>query len=132
LLYEQITALEAGDPEAVRAAQLTNYELARRFPGAPRDFGARQQLVDAMLAAPRGSVDMREIIRPYLLGAINVSGAVEGVHEIAGFGVEIIPANLDGRGGRDALAHIVYPAHVDSESAVYEDFLPLIADGAGG
>lgn len=127
LLYAQVIALEAGDTEAIRATQLTNYELSRRFPGAPTDFGARQQLINAMLAAPRGSVDMRAMVRPFILGAVNINGVVEGVQTLVGFGVEIIPANLDGQGILDALVHVSYPPGAASQDAIYEDYLPLIA-----
>ena len=64
VLLTQIRQLKPGDADRQLAVQLLQNELERRFPGAPRRADLRQQLVTLMLAAPRGSVDMRPAVRP--------------------------------------------------------------------
>jgi hypothetical protein len=124
VIQDQVQLLRPGDTERQRAIRLLQYELQRRFPGAPRNPERRQQLLDAMLAAPRGSVDMRIPIRLTIAAWLNeirpsFNGAASLEHD--GFLIEITPANVDGISPLDALLHIRYPA--DAEDAIYEDYV---------
>lgn len=118
LVYQQILALEPGDEAAQRALQMTLYELERRFPGAPRDLAQRQRLIEVMLAAPQGSIDMRSVVRPFIEAAVN-DHAGENEFTANGFNVALTTLNLDNRGENDALVRITY---TDEEGAVrYDD-----------
>lgn len=129
VLEAQVRALSASDtPDARQAVRLTQYELGHRFPGAPRDPAVRARLLEAMLAAPPGSVDMRTIARARVLEGLTEAQpgfATTGTLEVAGFLVEITPANFNGDSNHDALLHLLYPADaVDDPSAVrYDDVL---------
>ncbi|MCA9916077.1 MAG: hypothetical protein KC496_22130, partial [Anaerolineae bacterium] len=86
LVYQQILALQPEDAAAQRALQMTLYELERRFPDAPRDMAQRQRIIEAMLAAPIGSIDMRGMVRPYIQAAVN-EHAGENEFTVDGFSV---------------------------------------------
>jgi len=124
VILGQVQLLTPGDTEREQAIRLLQYELEWRFPGAPRDPFQREQLLDAMLAAPRGSVDMRNVVRPYIEVALNAyhpsfNGASS--FDYNGFHVEITPANLDGVGALDAMIHTRYVT--DSSEVLYEDYV---------
>jgi len=121
LVYQQITSLEADDAAAQRALQITLYELERRFPGAPTDLALRQRLIDAMLAAPVGSIDMRGMVRPFIEAAVNDQlDATE--FTVDGFNVALTSINLNNRGQTDALVRITYR---DEEDVIRYDDLVL-------
>lgn len=126
VLGQYIRQLSPDDPDTQRAVQLIQYELEQRFPGAPRNFSQRETLVQTMLAAPRGSVDMRAFVRPYIQTLLNqrAAGSISFSNEYQGFLIEETPANLDGIDPNDALIHIRYPATVtDFADIRYEDYV---------
>jgi len=132
VLYNQILQVDSTRPETSRVVLLLQYELEKRFPGAPRDLAQRQRLIQAMLAAPRGSVDMRPLVRPYIEAALNAN-AGEQAFLFNNFEVQLINANLDGVNPVDAVVHIRYPAgETDPAQIVYEEFVFGIraADGS--
>jgi len=65
-LMTQARALRPGDADGARTVQLLQHELAVRFPAEPRDLAARTQLISAFLEAPRGMVDMRSAVTPFI------------------------------------------------------------------
>src|SRR5262245_33003609 len=69
-LLRQVQMLSAGDEAAALSIRLTQYEIQQRFPGAPHEPVMRGRLLQAMLAAPRGSVDMRDLVHTYLQDAL--------------------------------------------------------------
>jgi hypothetical protein len=127
VLADQLTRLIGGEREQQDAIRLTLYELERRFPGAPRRLEQRERLLELMLAAPRGSVDMRPIARPYIVEMLNqrrgeFTPGIETTLTINGFAVRITPLNLDGSEPLDALLHVRYPAQAEGEALLYESY----------
>jgi hypothetical protein len=127
VLADQVSRLIQGERDQQDAIRLTLYELERRFPGAPRRLDQRERLLNLMLAAPRGSVDMRRIVRPYIVEMLNLrrdefTPGIETTLTINGFSVRITPLNLDGSAPLDALLHVRYPAQAESEAVLYEGY----------
>lgn len=119
VLYNAILLVDENDPETSRAVSLMQFELERRFPGAPRDIAQRERLIKAALNAPRGTVDMRPLVRPYIQAALNNQPSATEI-EINGFSVEVINADVDGVNPVDALITIQYLA---DDVVLYQDFV---------
>jgi len=126
VLLNQVQQLRPGENDRKMAIRLLQHELQKRFPGAPRDLNLRQALIDAMLAAPRGTVDMRTAIRPYIEFALNqIRPSFLGVSsfDYNGFNITIMSANLNGDVETDAVIQTRYPALVSSPVEIrYQDF----------
>ena len=128
LLTSQIQRLRQGDAEQVGAIAFTQFELERRFPGAPTDPNKRAQLLGAALTAPRGAVDMRPVVRPTIMDALNsrldeIDSERENSLVIDNFLVQTSPIRLDDDEFADAMVFIRYPATAAGPSAaVYEDY----------
>ncbi len=127
ILLEQVRQLTPDDDDRKMAIRLLQHELQKRFPGAPRDLTVRRQLVEAMLAAPIGSIDMRSIIRPFIEHELNqIRPSFLGVSsfDYQGFNISIMSANLDGDVETDAVIQTRYPAVItDSAEIRYQDFV---------
>ena len=121
LAFGQIEQIQNGVRESRLALQVTLYELERRFPGAPRNPEQRWQMIDAMLEAPVGSIDMRSIVRPAIQIALNEQPDATSL-EVNGFQVFTQPANLNNLGGMDALVQILY-TNADDDSVIYNDYV---------
>lgn len=131
LLYTQINALRNGDVTARRALQLTAYELERNFPGAPTQLNARENLIQVMLQAPRGQIDMRWLVRPYILSELADREPNESF-EVNNFMVELTPTRFNADAQSDALLHIRYPANADDLGRVlYEEYLMVVGSEEG-
>lgn len=131
LLYTQINALRNGDVTARRALQLTAYELEDRFPGAPTQPNARENLIQVMLQAPRGQIDMRWLVRPYILAELGTHDPDE-TFEFNNFMIELTPARFNADEQTDALLHIRYPANADEpERVLYEEYLMVAGSDEG-
>jgi hypothetical protein len=131
LLYTQINALRNGDVTARSALQLTAYELERNFPGAPTQPNARQNLIQVMLQAPRGQVDMRWLVRPYIMAELGTHEPNESF-EFNNFMVELTLARFNADERPDALLHIRYPANEDDPDRVlYEEYLMVTGSETG-
>jgi len=128
VLLEQIAQINPDNTDSLRAVQLLQYELEFRFPGAPRDIDDRAILVDAMINAPIGTVDMQSVVRPYIENAINNDLITDT--EFEGFTVEVMPANLDAGNVDDAVVHIVY-TDPSTDAIRYEDYVLAIGDTDG-
>lgn len=132
VLISQLHRLARGETDQQRAVTLTVYELSRRFPGAPRDHSQQDRLLNALWTAPRGSVDMRSVARPFIVAALNenlenIRTDTENAFTVRGASVRILPANLDGFSPVDAVLHVRYPATADSrEALLYEDYIPVV------
>ncbi|MEO8607100.1 MAG: hypothetical protein ABI690_04430 [Chloroflexota bacterium] len=135
ILLSQVQQLRPGDDDRKMAIRLLQYELQKRFPGAPRDATIRQGLISAMLAAPRGSVDMRTAIRPYIESALNqIHPSFLGVSsfDFNGFNITLMPANLNGDDTLDAVVQTRYPALVNDPAEIrYQDFVMAQFDADG-
>jgi len=129
VLLEQIEQIDSDNIDSLRAVQLLQYELEFRFPGAPRNIEDRATLVEAMINAPLGTVDMQAVVRPYIEHAINNNLIDNG--QFDGFTVEIMSANLDAGNVDDAVVHIVYPDPV-MDTIRYEDYVLALGDTDGG
>lgn len=134
-LIDQIRLLQPGDVDRALGIRLMQQEFARRFPGAPKSPAQRVQLLQAMLSAPRGSVDLRPVVRPYIEAALNElrpSLGSENTLEYNGFRIETRPAFLDGRVAVDAVVMTFYPANAPTiESVLYEDAALMVIDEQG-
>ncbi len=127
VLAVYVAQLGSGSSEAQKTVRLLQYEMQRRFPGAPRDQVARQRLLNLMLAAPPGSVDMRALLRPSVETLLNQRGVTaSGLADFQanGFSVEVTPADFDGQDPLDALLHVRYGTR-------YEEYLPAVASETG-
>lgn len=135
VLLAQIQALTLDDRERQLAIRLLQNELRRRFPSAPSDLERRETLLMTLLNAPRGSVDMRLTVRPYLEAALNeLQPAFDSNQslEYNGFSISITPANLDADGRADAVIGLQYPAGVNDPSALrYSDYTLARVDETG-
>ena len=128
VLARYLRQLQPGGKEMQKLVRLMQYELERRFPGAPRTMAARLALLSTMLAAPRGSVDLRDIARPYIENLLNQHGGPADF-SAQGFQIEATAANFDGRAPQDALLHVRYR---DSGGDLrYEDYLPVVTGETG-
>jgi len=136
LLTSQLERLIDGDDEQRDAIRLTQYELRTRFPGAPSQLDQRRRLQNLMLAAPRGSVDLRDIVRPYIISELNnrseeFTPEIENTFTVDNFLIQTIPLNLNGDDHMDALIALRYPADaVTTGETRYEDF--FAAQGTPG
>lgn len=129
VLIEQIALIDADNIDSQRAVQLIQYELEFRFSGAPHNIEDRATIVNAMLNAPIGTIDMQAVIRPYIEYAINNDLIEAGQFE--GFTVEVMPANLDAGNVDDAVVHILYPDPL-LDAVRYDDYVLAIGDTEGG
>src|SRR5690606_21322858 len=111
----------------------TLFELERRFPGAPTSDAERERLIQAMLSAPRGTVDMRSVVRPWVLTQLNArTGQTE--FEVDGFYISSQPALLNSTPPLDSVVRVVYPAEAATAGVLplYAEFLLALRDGDGG
>lgn len=135
ILLEQVRQLRPGDNDRKMAIRLLQHELQKRFPGAPRNLSVRQQLIEAMLAAPRGSVDMRAIIRPFIeyqLNQIRPSFLGVSSFDYSGFNITIMSADLNGDVEMDAVIQTRYPILVNNPAEIrYQDFVMAQIDTNG-
>jgi hypothetical protein len=135
ILLGQVQQLRPGDTDRKLAIRLLEHELQKRFPGAPHEAKSRQQLIDAMLAAPRGSIDMRFAVRPYIEAALNqIQPSFIGVSsfDYHGFNLTIMPTNLNGDVTLDAVIQTRYPALVSNPAEIrYQDFVLAQIDANG-
>jgi len=127
VIRTQVQLLTPGDSERTQAIRLLQYELEWRFPGAPRNPAQREPLMQAMLSAPRGSVDMRHVVRPHVTDWLNTtrpSFNSAASYEHTGFLIEVTPANVDGFAPLDALIHTRFPVDaVEAPEVLYEDYV---------
>jgi tetratricopeptide (TPR) repeat protein len=131
LLLRQINNMGFGGAEEIVAVQLTQYELSKRFPNAPTSNADLDQLINAMLGAPIGSVDMRPFVRRYVGAELNRQPDVNTVL-YNGFSADIQPAKLNADDIEDAVIRIQYPADPSPENPLrYDDTLLAIRDELG-
>jgi len=128
VLLDQIAMIDVDNIDSQRAVQLLQYEMEYRFAGAPRNIENRATLVEAMLDAPAGTIDMQSVVRPYIEYAINNDLIEDG--EFEGFTIEVMPANLDAGNVDDAVVHILYPDPL-LDVVLYEDYVLAIGDTTG-
>lgn len=127
MALSQVEMLEAGDDDAQLAVNILLYELEERFPSAPTNPEQRLQLINAMINAPLGSLDMRPIVRPFIQSIIDANPG-EFLIEVEGFQIALTPANLDGAGEFDRVVNVSYVA---DDVVRYEEFLMAIANDSG-
>ncbi len=130
-LYDLLNRLSAGDTSAILAFQLTQYELGYRFPGAPRASADRARLLTSMLAAPRGAVDMRDVVHAVVEEALNAQPD-SAEFTVNGFRVTVTRAVVDNRGETDALLTITYPTGATrAEELRYHEYVLAIRNANG-
>lgn len=131
-LLNRLARGENVDPAAV---QLTQYELSRRFPGAPNSPAQQRRLLALMVNAPPGSVDFRPVSRPHIVNTLNALGTpvmARTSMDVDDFLVELTPLNVNGDGTGDALVYARYPAEVRAgHDVVYEDYFLLVGSANG-
>ncbi len=128
VLQNRVRQLKPGATELEKAIQLTQYELAQRFPNAYATTSAQASLLNGLLNAPVGRVDLRPFARPYLVAMLNERGRLVSF-TVNSFLVEPIVVNLDGKDPLDAVLHVQYPDQ--ALPLRYVDYIPVIglADG---
>lgn len=128
VLLNQIAMVSADNLDSQRAVQLIQYEMEFRFSGAPHNIDNRATVVQAMIDAPIGTINMQSVVRPYIEYAINNDLLEDG--QFAGFNVEVMPANLDAGNVDDAVVHILYLDPL-VDAIRYEDYVLAIGDTNG-
>lgn len=129
---DQVSHITSGDTEHILALRLFQQEVARRFPGTPRNAANREALLQAMLAAPLGTVDLRPVLRPYIEDALNTlkpDFATFTTITYQNFNITISPANLDGRAGKGAVVSAAYIP--DNSSPAFRDVALALIDPQG-
>lgn len=126
VLVAQLDRLANGESDQQNAVRFTLYELERRYPGAPNSLEQRRRVLDAMRAAPRASVDMRGIARPYIVAQLNtrldeINPNSDNVLDIDGFRVQMTSLNLGDDDTGDALLTVRYPAQ--ASEPLYTDHI---------
>ncbi len=129
---DQVRHITADDAERILALQLFQQEIARRFPGTPHSAANRESLLQAMLAAPLGTVDIRPVLRPYIEAALNsLKPAFDVTASVIyqNFSITIAPANLDGRAGKGA---VVFASYIpDNGNPAFRDVAMALIDPQG-
>ncbi len=129
---DQVRRITADDQDRIVGLQLFQKEVARRFPGTPRNAANRAALLQAMLAAPLGMVDIRPVIRPYIETALNtLKPAFDTSASVTyeNFSITIAPANLDGRAGKGAVVFASYLP--DNGNPAFRDVAIALIDAQG-
>jgi hypothetical protein len=129
---DQVRYITAEDQDRILGLQLFQKEVARRFPGIPRNAANRDALLHAMLAAPLGTVDLRPVIRPYVEAALNelkptFDTSTSVTYE--NFSITIAPANLDGHAGKGAVVFASYLP--DNGDPAFRDVALALIDAQG-
>lgn len=138
LLTSQINRLIAGDTRQQNAIRLTLFEMTSRFPGAPRALNQRERLMRLMLAAPRGSLDLRDIVRPFIVAKLNeettrMNPEAGNTLTISGFLVQTTPFKLNADDIPDTMIALRYPADaVTPDDTIYQDYWLLQGTAGGG
>jgi hypothetical protein len=128
LYLAQIEQLALAGPDAALAAQLTQYELLKRFPGAPSRASDLALIVEALKQAPAGVLDLRPFVRRALGDALKeLQGAAPEV--INGFALRLQPARLNADNNPDAVIDIRY--YTPEGELRYQDTLLAVGDAAG-
>lgn len=131
VLYDLLNRISVGDSSAISAFQFTQYELRYRFPGAPRNAADRARLLTSMLAAPRGAIDMRDMVHVVVEEALNQQPD-QSEFSVNGFGVRLTRATVDNRGESDAVVAITYPAQAtQSQELRYHEYVLAIRNANG-
>ncbi len=129
---EQVRRITADSPDRIMALRLFQQEIASRFAGTPRNAANRESLLQAMLDAPAGTVDIRPVIRPYVEAALNQLQPLfdfDSTITYKNLNITITPANLDGRAGQDAVIYIAYAP--DNGSPAFRDVAMSVIDTQG-
>jgi len=109
LLEAQLADLvETGSPDAALAARLALYELVQRYPSALDRESAQARLLPLLLRAPRGSVDMRPVVYPYLERLITDNRTlfdpeIAASYTVGHFTVSVQPVNATPQGNSDVI-----------------------------
>lgn len=122
-------APDAETAERARALRLTQHELERRFPGAPRDPAARVVLLDALLNAPPGSVDARAYFRAYAAEVLNTEQPQTDVFARENWRYELVP--LAAGGESRWLLHAQTAAADMPDTPIYETYIIVQQDADG-
>jgi hypothetical protein len=128
LYLAQIEQLAFAGPDAALAAQLTQYELLKRFPGAPSRASDLALIVEALKQAPAGVLDLRPFVRRALGDALNQTPG-ETPEVIDGFALRFQPARLNADDNPDAVIDIRY--YTPEGDLRYQDTLLAVRDAAG-
>ena len=124
--------ISAEDQDRIMALRLFQQEVVRRFPDTPRSTSNREALLQAMLTAPPGTVDIRPVIRPYIEAALNTlkpSFDTSASVIYQNFSLTIAPANLDGRAGKGA---VIYASYIpDNGTLAFRDVALALIDAQG-
>ncbi len=129
---DQVRHITADDTDRIMALRLFQQEVIRRFPGAPHTAANREALLQVMLAAPLGAVDMRPVLRPYIEAALNnLKPTFDTTASLTyeNFSITIAPANLDGRAGKGA---VIYASYIpDNGNPAFRDVALALIDQQG-
>lgn len=127
VLVAQLNRLIAGEPISPRAIQMTQYELERRFPGAPHNMGQRERVLTLMFQAMNNELDLRSIARPYIVHQINQIGISAGTSTVLGnLSISTRAINLDGVEPIDMVVEVSYTmGDGEMSQTVYQDHLLL-------
>lgn len=128
MLSSQVSRLIDGDTRQQNAIRLTLYEMGYRFPGAPHDLSERERLLRLMLTAPRGSIDLRSVLRPYVVARLNeqiaaLDPAFEHTLTFNRMRIQTAPFKLNNDSLPDIMISVLFPANaVTPDDTIYKDY----------
>ncbi len=132
VLINQLNRLARGEAEQADAIRYTLFELDQRYPQAPIDFALRERVVNAMLAVPPGSVDMRGMVRPYIVALFNnriAQGYQPQTNVATTVNGWVIVPQLTHLTPDETLDVILRFDYTVNDVTIYRDALPLVAQG---
>ncbi|MCS7072377.1 MAG: hypothetical protein NZM00_12800, partial [Anaerolinea sp.] len=107
------------------------YEWQRRFPGAPRSTAARAELLQALLNAPRGAVDVRPVMRGVIedvLNAVRPQFDATARFESQGLAFELSALNIDNTAALDAVVRVSASSAADPSLMQFEVIAIALGD----
>lgn len=131
MIQDQLLALADDGADGELALRISQYELKARVPNAPTNPAMLQETIRIMRDAPRGAVDMRPLVRPYILDEMNRRGGLLSF-EYDGFDVRVQPARFDTDALTDALVTIRYPANAVEDAQLLLKDVMLVRQEVGG
>ena len=119
-VFEQLQQGYENHGEFQLVSQLVLHELQQRFPNAPSQLQDQETIINILLEAPRGMVDMRAFVHPIIEAVLqNQEGQANISYE--GFSISLLDIEADGN--EETTEKVIYTRYPeDSETLLYEEF----------
>lgn len=127
LAEDQLRLLnETGSRDAALTARLAVYELSVRYPDALRNEANQERLLPLMLSAPRGTVDMRPVVRRYVERIVSenpdtVNPERPASYTVGAFRVDVTPLNASPLTETEVMLAVRTPPDAPPDERLYDD-----------